>query len=300
MVRPASAALEVAQDRLSEKRLFTRLGIETPDFWPVDSQWDLDGRAAAGGAQDPAPGLRRQGPARAPHVRTRRPARSTSLGGVPLIAEELIAFDRELSVVAVRGVDGDGRVLPGGREPPRGRHPAHDAGAGAGLDPELAGARRVLRPRAARGARLRRRAGTGAVRRTATGCSPTRSLRGCTTPATGRIEGAVTSQFENHVRAVTGTAARAGRRGRPLRDGQPDRRHAADPGAWRPFPARTCTSTARRPGPGARSATSRWSARMRSANSTSWSAWSRRTPRNKLCTVSAPLAVSPTRYPARV
>ena len=69
------------------------------------------------------------------------------------------------------------------------------------------------------------------------------------------IDGAETSQFENHLRAILGFPLGAtGARAR-LGDGQPDRRRAA---AWTSSsrsPARTCTSTARSRARAARSAT---------------------------------------------
>src|ERR1700682_4142857 len=40
-VYPPVKALEIAQDRLLEKRLFEALGIPTPPFAPVDSHEDL-------------------------------------------------------------------------------------------------------------------------------------------------------------------------------------------------------------------------------------------------------------------
>ena len=42
-VQPPPAALEVAQDRLAEKRLFAELGIETAPFCAIGSQAELDG-----------------------------------------------------------------------------------------------------------------------------------------------------------------------------------------------------------------------------------------------------------------
>ena len=62
------------------------------------------------------------------------------------------------------------------------------------------------------------------------------------------IEGAATSQFEQHIRAICGLGLGVDRRARPDRDGQPARAPArgARPGwtAWRaPSPTRPSTST---------------------------------------------------------
>ena len=110
-VRPGARSLEVAQDRLTEKQTFRRLGIATPTFAAVDT------RAELGHAVDEVGGL----PA---VLKTRRggydgkgqfvlrtagdlDAAWAELGGVPLILESLVPFDRELSVLAVRGADGE-------------------------------------------------------------------------------------------------------------------------------------------------------------------------------------------------
>jgi 5-(carboxyamino)imidazole ribonucleotide synthase len=108
-VFPPLKALETAQDRLLEKRLFQSLDIPTPTFAAVDSLEDL--RAAAKGVGIPFV------------LKTRRlgydgkgqivigdasaiDAAWKSLGGVPLIAESFVPFQHELSVIGVRGCDG--------------------------------------------------------------------------------------------------------------------------------------------------------------------------------------------------
>ena len=80
--------------------------------------------------EDAAARLRRQGPAAgARHVRGLAPDTSS---------RNVSRFDRELSLLAVRGADGETRVLPARRERARGRHPAQLARARAG---RAAGAR---------------------------------------------------------------------------------------------------------------------------------------------------------------
>ena len=109
-VRPGARSLEVSQDRLTEKETFRRLGIATPTFAAVDD------REGLGPAIDEVRGLpavlktRRGGYDGKGQVVLRAASDLdtawSELGGVPLILESLVPFDRELSVLAVRGVDG--------------------------------------------------------------------------------------------------------------------------------------------------------------------------------------------------
>ena len=74
------------------------------------------------------------------------------------------------------------------------------------------------------------------------------------------IEGAATSQFENHLRAVLGLPL-GSTESRCLDDGQPDRLDCLRPRTCCASPARICTSTARSHARAASSATSRSSSR---------------------------------------
>jgi 5-(carboxyamino)imidazole ribonucleotide synthase len=114
-VLPPLAALEVSQDRLDEKELFTRLGIGTAPFAAVDDRADLDAAVASIGL--PAVLKTRRGGYDGKGQRALRTVADVStaweeLGGVPLILEGLVDFERELSVLAVRGRDGDTRCWP--------------------------------------------------------------------------------------------------------------------------------------------------------------------------------------------
>src|SRR6185312_7394332 len=116
--------------------------------------------------------------------------------------------------------------IPGGREPPPGRHPAPDAGAGARTDNGGAGAGRRLHAAAARAAGLRRRAGAGAVRRRRPPAGqrdrPARPQLGPLDDR-GRAHQPVREPRAGRRRPAAGRV----RRDRPQRDGQPDRRDAA-------------------------------------------------------------------------
>src|SRR3954469_15033119 len=106
---PPLEALETAQDRLLEKKLFRALDIPTPDFAPVDSLDDL--RAAIARIGLPAVlKTRRLGYDGKGQVVIREESalRSAfeSLGGAALIVEAFVLFQHELSVIGVRGKDG--------------------------------------------------------------------------------------------------------------------------------------------------------------------------------------------------
>ncbi|WP_242110693.1 5-(carboxyamino)imidazole ribonucleotide synthase [Luteimonas aquatica] len=118
-VFPNPHALSVAQDRLVEKTLFRNLGIPVGAFAAVDSRAQLDAEVARiGGACILK--TRRLGYDGKGQFRIRSEADLDAawqaLGGqaqtVGLIVEAFIPFERELSVVAVRGRDGEFRAWP--------------------------------------------------------------------------------------------------------------------------------------------------------------------------------------------
>ena len=107
---PQPGVLAVAQDRLLEKTLFRDLGIPTPEFAPVDLRCDLDAAIDRIGL----PGIlktRRLGYDGKGQTRLRRRADAAAawgtLGGQPLIYERLVAFGREVSLLAVRSRRGE-------------------------------------------------------------------------------------------------------------------------------------------------------------------------------------------------
>ena len=114
-VHPAPAALAMAQDRLTEKEAFRSLGIETAPFLPVDSRETLE--AAVGALGYPAVlKTRRMGyDGKGQHVLASEDDLDPAwerLGGRPLILEGFVPFDRELSILAVRGLDGEVAFYP--------------------------------------------------------------------------------------------------------------------------------------------------------------------------------------------
>jgi 5-(carboxyamino)imidazole ribonucleotide synthase len=118
-VFPNPRALAVAQDRLSEKTLFRECGLGTPDFEPVDTREDLIRAVERIGA--PAVlktrrlGYDGKGQFRlktAADIDAAWAALGDAAGQVGLILEAFVPFEREVSVVAVRGRDGAFRSYP--------------------------------------------------------------------------------------------------------------------------------------------------------------------------------------------
>jgi 5-(carboxyamino)imidazole ribonucleotide synthase len=114
-VFPPPAALEVAQDRLAEKTFFARLGIPTPPFAPVDSRRDLQDACARLGL--PAVLKTRRGGYDGKGqwvIRTPEEVATAwqAAGGQPLILESFVPFTRELSILAVRGGAGATACYP--------------------------------------------------------------------------------------------------------------------------------------------------------------------------------------------
>jgi 5-(carboxyamino)imidazole ribonucleotide synthase len=201
---PPPRALEVAQDRLAEKRLFGRLGIPVAPHAAVESLPALERAVRRIGL----PGIlktRRLGYDGKGQARIERmdqlPAALASLGGRDLIYEGFVRFEREVSLVAARGRDGEVVFYPLAEN-------VHEAGI-------LAVTRAPHRaPRLQRLAEshlrriLERLNYVGVLcveffvagsRLVANEMAPRVHNSGHWT-----IEGAETSQFENHVRALAG------------------------------------------------------------------------------------------------
>jgi 5-(carboxyamino)imidazole ribonucleotide synthase len=118
-VFPNPRALAVAQDRLAEKTLFRELGIPVPDFADVPDRAALEAAVARIGTPcilktrrlgyDGKGQFRIKSPADLDAAWAALGAQAASVG---LILEGFVAFERELSVVAVRGRDGEFRTWP--------------------------------------------------------------------------------------------------------------------------------------------------------------------------------------------
>ncbi|MGO4221046.1 5-(carboxyamino)imidazole ribonucleotide synthase [Lysobacter sp. TAF61] len=118
-VFPNPRALATAQDRLAEKTLFQELGIPVPPFAAIDTREQLDAAIAKIGAPcilktrrlgyDGKGQFRIKTPADADAAWDTLGAQASKVG---LILEGFVHFERELSVVAVRGRDGEFRTWP--------------------------------------------------------------------------------------------------------------------------------------------------------------------------------------------
>jgi 5-(carboxyamino)imidazole ribonucleotide synthase len=203
-VWPPVEALRVSQDRLLEKQLFTRLRIPTPPYRAVDSLAEL--RAAVQEIGLPCVlKTRRLGYDGKGQRYLRKPADLEpawqALGATPLILEGFVDFEREVSIVGARSTIGEVRAYPIVAN-------QHRAGI---LRVTLAPYRHPLLQKAAEVhlKRLLRHFDYAGVltieffvckgRLVANEMAPRVHNSGHWT-----IEGAATSQFENHLRAILG------------------------------------------------------------------------------------------------
>jgi 5-(carboxyamino)imidazole ribonucleotide synthase len=114
-VRPAGAAVRVAQDRISEKTFLVDHGFATAPFHPVRQEASLKPALAA--VRLPALlktsrlGYDGKGQADVEHADDARAA-FARLGAVPCVLEERLHLERELSVVLARGEDGSVAPFP--------------------------------------------------------------------------------------------------------------------------------------------------------------------------------------------
>jgi 5-(carboxyamino)imidazole ribonucleotide synthase len=112
---PPVEALRVSQDRLLEKELFTKLGIPTPPFRAVDSLEDLRAAVAVVGLPSVLKTRRLGYDGKGQHY-LRKTADVDlawqALGGVPLILEGFVRFEREVSIIGARSTRGEVRAYP--------------------------------------------------------------------------------------------------------------------------------------------------------------------------------------------
>lgn len=112
-VHPPIDALRHAQDRLHEKQLFEKLGIPLPGYRAVDTPEDLAAAAEALGLPIVIKTRRLGYDGKGQFVvRTSRDVDAAwkALGSQPLIAEQWVSFDYEVSAIGVRNGDGELRT----------------------------------------------------------------------------------------------------------------------------------------------------------------------------------------------
>ena len=114
-VHPTVRALEVGQDRVDEKRFLASIGLEAAPFEPVERDADAIAAALArlggrGILKTRRMGYDGKGQVRLPE--TTPEAALSSVGDGALVLEGLVAFDAEVSVIGVRGADGEATYDP--------------------------------------------------------------------------------------------------------------------------------------------------------------------------------------------
>ncbi|MGY6531202.1 5-(carboxyamino)imidazole ribonucleotide synthase [Glycocaulis sp.] len=114
-LRPGVKALEVCQDRVTEKNFVNAAGLETTLWRAIALEDEAETAIAALGAPAILKTCRLGYDGKGQQViREASAAREAfaALGGVPCILEAFASFEREVSVVAARGVDGAVAAYP--------------------------------------------------------------------------------------------------------------------------------------------------------------------------------------------
>ena len=114
-VYPPAEALEEAQDRLREKMLFRRLGIPTTDFAAVSNPEEFDRAVKEIGIPSILKTTRLGYDGKGQSLlRTMEDVETVrrELSAVPLILEKFVPFTRELSILGVRSVNGETAFYP--------------------------------------------------------------------------------------------------------------------------------------------------------------------------------------------
>ena len=111
-VRPGAAALRFTQDKLAMRERLAGLGVDCPRFAPVSGiaeveafaagTWPVVLKAVSGGYDGKGVWV----------CASAADARAVLAHGLALIAEEYVAFDRELAVLAARSPHNQGAVYP--------------------------------------------------------------------------------------------------------------------------------------------------------------------------------------------
>jgi 5-(carboxyamino)imidazole ribonucleotide synthase len=205
-IRPGVPALEVAQDRLAEKSFVQTLGGRTAPFRAVDSFDDLKAALAEIGA--PAIlktrrfGYDGKGQARIPDAALARQAWSR-IDAQPAVLEGFVEFEAEFSILLARGIEGQ---IVRWDAPTNG----HRDGI---LDISTVPATGIVLAQVEEAAALASRiaaelnyVGVLACEFFASADGPVFNEMAPRVHNSGHwtIEGAVTSQFENHIRAICG------------------------------------------------------------------------------------------------
>jgi len=205
-VYPPPAALEAAQDRLSEKTLFQKLGISTTEFLPVSKSAEFEGAVKQLGLPAVLKTSRMGYDGKGQWIlRTSEDVSKakSELPKVLLILERFVSFTRELSILAIRSREGETAFYPLVENHHRGGILRLSLAPAPQLDSRIQHAAEDIARRVLESLQY---AGVLAIeffehegRLLANEMAPRVHNSGHWT-----IEGAITSQFENHLRAVLG------------------------------------------------------------------------------------------------
>ena len=205
-IHPPLKALEVAQDRVEEKEFVRKLGGKTARFAVARSEIELEDAVASAGMPAILKTIR-MGYDGKGQVRISRDSDLASawrrVGAQPVIAEAIVKFDAEFSVILVRGADGEIKYWDSSRN-------QHEDGilatstlpAGPLIESQQVKARKM----AAAVAGALDYVGVLTCEFFASGEGPLFNEIAPRVHNSGHwtIEGAETSQFENHIRAICG------------------------------------------------------------------------------------------------
>lgn len=204
LLHPNARALEVAQDRLSEKEFVETLGGRTAPYMAIDTREDLDAALVRIGS----PGIlktRREGYDGKGQWRIAfdHEADGIALPDQALIYEGLVTFDAEFSVILARGEDGTTMFWDSAENVHDGGILARSTVPAAAAVREQVGEARALAQKVVDALDY---VGVAAFEFFATGAGPIFNEMAPRVHNSGHwtIEGAVTSQFENHIRAICG------------------------------------------------------------------------------------------------
>lgn len=204
-VLPPPAALAASQDRLAEKQMFQRLGIATSPFHRLDTAADVDAALAVTGL--PAVVKTRRfgydGKGQVMAASAAEAAGALDTLGPGLIAERFVRFERELSIIAARRPDGDRVSYPLTENHHRDGILRASYAPAAGVAPALQAAAEEL------AARIMEEVGYVGVLAVELFETGGRLLANEVAPRVHNsghwtLDGAGASQFENHIRAITG------------------------------------------------------------------------------------------------
>jgi len=199
-VRPGGAALRFAQDKLAMRDRLAELGVRSPRYRAVasladvlgqDGDWPIVLKATSGGYDGKGVWI----------CESKEAAAEVISHGIGLLAEEYVSFDRELAVLVARSPKGQGASYPVVQTVQRGGICREVIAPAPGLDPGLAV--RAQRLGLALAAELGV-TGLLAIELFEVGGELVVNELAMRPHNCGHwtIDGAVTSQFEQHVRAV--------------------------------------------------------------------------------------------------